>query len=85
MEGEGDKGLVGLDEVEGFVGGIDDGGVAGHAMHDNAGARCAAVALDGEDFGAAIVMTLTFVIDDVPAFADALREMSAGSIAVIDI
>ena len=41
--------------------------------------------VDGEDFGVAIVMTLTFIVDDLPLFAHALRELSAGSIPIITV
>ena len=41
--------------------------------------------IDAEDFGASIVMTLTFIVDEALPFAHALRELSAGSVDVIDI
>ncbi len=39
--------------------------------------------VDDEDFAASIVMTLTFVIDELDPFTDALRELSAGRIVPV--
>ncbi len=42
-------------------------------------------AVDGEEFGADVLMTLTFVVDDVQPFANALRDLSAGRLALTAI
>lgn len=41
--------------------------------------------VDGEEFGADVLLTLTFIIDDVQPFADALRDLSAGRLALTAI
>ena len=42
-------------------------------------------AIDAEDFGASIGMTLTFAVEDLPLFANALREMSAGQVLPVTL
>lgn len=42
-------------------------------------------AVDGEEFGADVLLTLTFVIDDVQPFQEALRDLSAGRLALSEI
>lgn len=42
-------------------------------------------AVDGEEFGADVLLSLTFVVDDVLPFQDALRELSAGRLALTEI
>jgi uncharacterized YigZ family protein len=42
-------------------------------------------AIDGEEFGADVLLTLTFVVDDVQPFANALRDLSAGRLALTEI
>jgi uncharacterized YigZ family protein len=41
--------------------------------------------VDGEEFGADVLLTLTFAVDDVQPFTDALRELSAGRLALTQI
>jgi hypothetical protein len=41
--------------------------------------------VDGEEFGADVLLTLTFAVDDVQPFTDALRELSAGRLALTEI
>lgn len=41
--------------------------------------------VDGEEFGADVLLTLTFVVDDVQPFAEALRELSAGRLVLTDV
>ena len=42
-------------------------------------------AVDGEEFGADVLLTLTFAVDDVQPFADALRDLSAGRLSLTEI
>jgi uncharacterized YigZ family protein len=42
-------------------------------------------AVDGEEFGAEVLLTLTFVVDDMQPFSDALRDLSAGRLALTEI
>lgn len=39
-------------------------------------------AIDGEEFGADVLLTLTFIVDDVQRFQAALRDLSAGRLAL---
>lgn len=41
--------------------------------------------VDGEAFGADVLMTLTFVVDDVQPFQDALRDLSAGRLCLTEL
>jgi uncharacterized YigZ family protein len=40
--------------------------------------------LDGEEFGATVLITLTFIVDDVEPFQRALADLSAGQLRMID-
>ncbi|MCL4506579.1 MAG: YigZ family protein [Chloroflexi bacterium] len=42
-------------------------------------------ALAGEEFGASVLLTLVFAVDDIAAFGAALRELSAGSIDMLQV
>lgn len=42
-------------------------------------------AVDGEEFGADVLLTLTFAVDDVLPFSEALRELSAGRLTLTDV
>jgi putative IMPACT (imprinted ancient) family translation regulator len=41
--------------------------------------------VDGEDFEAAVTLTLTFAVEDVDPFAFALRELSAGRSELVQL
>jgi uncharacterized YigZ family protein len=41
--------------------------------------------VDGEEFGADVLLTLTFVVDDVQPFQVALRDLSAGRLTLTEI
>jgi len=41
--------------------------------------------VDGEEFGADVLLTLTFVVDEVQSFQVALRDLSAGRLALTEI
>jgi uncharacterized YigZ family protein len=40
--------------------------------------------IGGEEFGAAVLLTLTFIVDDVEAFQHALTDLSAGRLELVD-
>jgi uncharacterized YigZ family protein len=40
--------------------------------------------IGGEDFGAQVLLTLTFVVDDIEAFQRALTDLSAGQLSLIE-
>ena len=42
-------------------------------------------AIAGEEFGASVLLTLVFAVDDVASFQDALRELSAGQLEMLAV
>jgi uncharacterized YigZ family protein len=42
-------------------------------------------AVEGEEFGVDVTLTLRFAVDDLPAFATELQELTAGQVDVIEV
>jgi hypothetical protein len=41
--------------------------------------------IDEEDFGAEVTMFITFVVDDLPGFADDVAELTSGQVSITEL